>query len=286
MSNLKLFQSAARPVVDEAGVCSSDIPYHRRLQHAETVIQRFFVGKCKLSPAGLSHEALVRSINPGPDFASLLREEEAWCADGFGPELAPPSVQVEQAFRDYGLTELGAVVLARLIEWDNAFIHKGWRTPGGALTEKGIQAYGAGQWRPFRVASNGEASDTVTPSGVLLLPDVFELEYYSTGDIAHPLAILHHELKAHVLPLKAAEGLVPGREMELICVRLESEMLEELGLPQRRLNWGRDDGVLDHTLDERTERYYHGLVRYDENGTLVQVDPDSGRVLGPAKPKG
>jgi hypothetical protein len=62
------------------------------------------------------------------------------------------------------------------------------------------------------------------------------------------LLILHHEIKAHVLPLIEAEGLAPGREIELICVRLKSEMLRELGLPERKFNWGRDDGTLDYIL--------------------------------------
>lgn len=126
----------------------------------------------------------------------------------------------------------------------------------------------------------------MTPSGVLVLPDSFIRESYSTGDIADPLAIIHHELKAHVLPLKEAAGLVPGREMELICIRLESEMLQEQDLPARRLNWGRDDGTLDHTLHETSERYFHGLVRYDDyDRSLVEINPATESVIGLARVK-
>jgi hypothetical protein len=49
----------------------------------------------------------------------------------------------------------------------------------------------------------------------------------------YAIEILHFSLNG-----TEAEGLVPGREMELICARLESEMLHELGLTKRPLNWG------------------------------------------------
>ncbi len=255
----------------------------KRIHNLETVMQRFFVGCFDAAPAVLQQEALARSIGPGPDFARRLHEEQEFCEDGFGPQLDPPSSMIEQLFCDYAHTEPGAQVLARLLEWDDVFIRKGWREPGGALTADGISAYGAGLWRPFRVASSGDGADTVTPSGVLLLPDLFEQKRYSTGDIADPLAILHHELKAHVLPLNDAAGLAPGRELELLCVRMESEMLRELDLPERRLHWSRDRGGKDHTLDERNEFYYRGLVRPDESGRLVRVSPESGRILGAAR---
>lgn len=259
-----------------------DISPEQRERTVETVIRRFFVGKAV--PPNHGREAIARSINPGPDFMHRLTEEEELAEGGFGPELTAPSASVEAAFRAYAHTELGAVALARLIKWDNTFIEKKWRKPDGALTEAGIKAYGDGLWRPFRVASNGEESDTVTQSGAMVLPDNFpDEEFYSTGDVLNPLAILHHELMAHVLPLKAAEGLEPGREMELICIRFESEMLRELGLRERHLNWGKDDGTLDHTLHEPSEQYFEGLVRYNRKGELVEIDPETDTVIGPAK---
>lgn len=268
---------------DDEGITPDQITTEQRRKNVERVIRRFFVGKCKMQ--NLAREAIARSINPGPGFMDELEEEMVLAEGGFGPDLQAPSALVEAAFREYAQTDLGAVALARLLAWDDQFIEKGWREPGGAITEEGIMAYGEGKWRPFRVASNGTEADTVTPSGVLVLPDEFVQENYSTGDVSNPLAILHHEIKAHVLPMKEAEGLVPGREMELICIRLESEMLRELGLPERRLNWGRDDGTLDHTLHESSERYFYGLVCHDEFGTLVEVDPETGNVIGPARVK-
>ena len=265
---------------DDFGVVASDITYLQRLDNVEQVINRFFFGKASIE--NLERESIARSLNPGKDFPIRLEEEEILADDGFGVQLQTPSDLVEMAFRHYAQTELGAVALARLLEWDQQFINHGWREESGALTEAGISAYGDGLWRPFRVASNGDSPDTVTPSGALVLPDQFVQEYYSTGDISNPLAILHHEIKAHVLPLKEAKGLVPGREMELICIRLESEMLRELGLQERRLNWGKDDGTLDHTLHEASESYYHGLVRQDEAGVLVEVEPDTYNIVGPA----
>jgi len=71
--------------------------------------------------------------------------------------------------------------------------------------------------------------------------------------------------------------------MELICIRLESEMLREQSLPERTLNWGKDDGTLDHTLHESSEQYLQGLVRYDHDGTLIEVDPETDIIIGPAK---
>ena len=294
MSNLELndFKVYPSPIVltdrvisdyDDFGVRPEEVTPQQRKENVERVIQHFFVGKNYIE--NIEREAIARSINPGPDFVEKLLEAEDQADGGFGPELEAPSTMVEEAFVEYAQTELGAVALARLIEWDDRFIEIGWRETNGALTEAGIYAYGEGQWRPFRVASNGEDADTVTPSGALVLPDSFDEEYYSTGDVSNPLAILHHEIKAHVLPLKEAEGLVPGREMELICIRLESEMLRELGLPERQLNWGKDDGTLDHTLHESSERYFHGLVRYDEYGKLVEIDPETNRKIGLARVK-
>lgn len=268
---------------DDHGVNAADISSQQRNENVEQVIQRFFVGKNTI--ANLEYEALARNINPGPDFVTRLREEEELADGGFGPELVAPSIMIEDAFREYAQTQLGAVALARLITWDNRFIERGWRNIDGTLTEAGINAYGKGQWRPFRVASNGDGSDAVTPSGALVLPDQFHEKFYSTGDVSNPLAILHHEIKAHVLPLKEGKNLVPGREMELICIRLESEMLRELGLPERRLNWGKDDGTLDHTLHEPSEQYFHGLVRIDNNGRLIEIDPESERTIGSARTK-
>lgn len=282
-NNLGFPPSIGVSAYDDAGVKPEELSPQQRKENVELIIQRFFIGKNTLE--NLEREALARSINPGPDFSERLLEEEELADGGFGPELAAPSTMVEEAFREYAQTELGAVALARLREWDNQFIAMGWREPDGALTAEGIEAYGEGKWRPFRVASNGDDPDTVTPSGALVLPDMFHEEYYSTGDVSNPLAILHHEIKAHVLPLKEAEGLVPGREMELICIRLESEMLRELGLPERKLNWGKDDGTLDHTLHESSEQYFHGLVRHDDDGKLVEIDPETDRTIGPARAK-
>jgi len=283
MASIDVYPTIVVSAYDDEGVKPNDISKQQRENNVEVVIQRFFVAENKFE--NLEREALARSINAGADFFEQLAEQEQLAEGGFGPELIAPSSKVENAFREYAQTELGAVALSRLIAWDNQFIEKGWREPGGALTEAGITAYGEGQWRPFRVASSGYSADTVTPSGALVLPDMFDEEYYSTGDISNPLAMLHHEIKAHVLPLKEAEGLVPGREMELICVRLESEMLAELGLPERRLNWGMDDSTLNHTLEESSEQYFHGLVRYDEDGSLVEIDPESDQVIGLAKAK-
>ncbi len=268
---------------DDFGVKSTELSYRQRKANVEIVIKRFFVKKHMIDNhmgEALKRELIARSVNSGLDFDERLLEAEELADGGFGPELSAPSNKVEDAFRKYGQTELGAVVLARLIEWDNQYINMGWREIDGTLTEEGIRSYGQGKWRPFRVASNGMGSDAVTPSGMLVLPDDFHEEYYSTGDISHPFAILHHEIKAHVLPLKEAEGLVPGRKMELICVRLESEMLWELGLPGRQLNWGMDDGTLDHTLHEPDGKYYHGLVRYNGDGLLIEIDPESGCTIG------
>jgi len=268
---------------DDEGIKPDNISIKQRKDNVELIIQRFFVGKNNIK--NIEREAIARNINPGQGFVKRLQDEEDFLCGGFSPELMAPSKMVEDAFRDYALTELGAVALARLITWDNQFIERGWRMPDGSLTEKGIHAYGENKWRPFRVCSNGEDSDAVTPSGALILPDMFNEEYYSTGDVSNPLAIIHHEIKAHVLPLKEGEGLVPGREMELICIRLESEMLRELGLPDRKLNWGLDDGTLNHTLHESSEQYYHGLVRYADSGKLVEVDPQTEQIIGIARIK-
>ena len=265
---------------DDFGVRPEQLGRDERSENAVLAMHRFFVGKASIDD--LDHEALVRSVNPGPGFELRLNDAAFLAEGGFGPELNAPSAKVEAAFLEYAQTELGAVAVARLLAWDGQYIRAGWREPGGALTEAGIQAYGEGRWRPFGVASSGTEPDTVRPSGLLVVPDELERGFYSTGDIEDPFAVLHHEIKAHVLPLKEAAGLVPGLEMELICVRLESEVLMELGLPQRRLNWGRDDGFRNHTLHERHERYYQGLVRYEGND-LVEVDPERGTVLGEAR---
>jgi len=280
-NNFIVHQSVIFSDYDDYGVSPDKLSRQQRSENVEKVMQRFFVGQ--ITNDNLGREAITRSVNPGPYFAKNLLEAEDQAEGGFGPELIAPSKMVEDAFLEYAQTELGAVALARLIEWDNRYIEKGWRNEDGALTEAGINAYGEGQWRPFRVASNGDDADTVTPSGALVLPDMFDEEFYSTGDVSNPLAILHHEIKAHVLPLKEAEGLVPGREMELICIRLESEMLRELGLPDRKLNWGKDDGTLDHTLHEASEQYFHGLVRCGSHGELVEIDPETERTIGPAR---
>lgn len=272
-NNLIPFVSA----YDDEGVRSIDISAQQRIDNVEQIIRRFFVGYGQ--HGNMAREALIRSISAGPGFELSLLDEEAMGGVEFASELMEPSDMVERAFCEYARSELGAVALARLLAWDDHFIEKGWRDKYGALTEAGITAYGKGLWRPFRVASNGNGSDAVTPSGALLLPDLFCEGNYSTGDLSNPLAIIHHELKAHVLPLKEGKGLAPGRKMELICIRLESEMLNELGLPGRRLNWGMDDGTIDHTLHEASERYYHGLVRYDHAGNLVEVDPDTKRTI-------
>lgn len=266
---------------DDFGYVATKISQQQRQENSERVIQRFVVGKASQHNHQL--EDVARSINPAMDFSAQLADALVLAEDDFGPRLLSPSTLVEQAVRDYGETELGAVVLARLLDWDDQFIARGWRESNGALNESGIMAYGAGQWRPFRIASNGTGPDTVSPSGVLLLPDDFVIENYSTGDICHPLAMLHHEIKGHVLPLKEGAGLEPGREMELICVRLESEMLRELDLPPRTLNWGRDDGTLDHTLHEASEYYYHGLVMHDGEGGLIEIQPHTGEFIGAAR---
>jgi len=282
-SNTVSRRSVIVSAYDDEGVLSSAISQQQRIDNVELIIERFFIGKN--SRENIEREAIARNINPGCDFHTKLLEQEKLAEGGFGPEFHAPSSMVEEAFRAYALTELGAVALARLIDWDNHFIELGWRLRDGSLTDEGINAYGENKWRPFRVVNNGVGADAVTPSGALLLPEDFLQEFYTTGDISNPLAILHHEIKAHVLPLREGKGLVPGREMELICVRLESEMLGELGLPERKLNWGLDDGTLDHTLHEPSEKYFHGLVR-DDSGTLVEVNPETEDVIGLARLKG
>ena len=266
---------------DDGSVVPRKISQQQRAENADVVIQRFFVDEC--NDETLTREALIRNINPGPDFYARFQEQEQLADGGFGPELAAPSALVVDSFRVYAQTDLGAVALARLLEWDDQYIALGWRTNSGTLTESGIHAYAQGKWRPFRVASCADGPDRVTPSGALLLPDRFIQEWYSTGDIAHPLAVLHHELKAHVLPMREARGLVHGRAMALICLGLESEMLSELDLPVRRLEWGRDDSTLDQTLYEPTEQMFHGLVRCDDAGELVEINPDNDVVIGKAR---
>ncbi len=284
MSKLKVdrLNRALGIEIPEAGLTT--ILRIKRAEIVELVIRRHFVGKNYKCEVSLKREAIARTLYPGPDFTQALSDELEIAEGGFGAELVSPSANVEAAFRAYAQTELGAVALERLIALDEIHIKQDWREEDGTITLAGIEAYGAGQWRPFRVASNGEDSDAVTPSGALVLPDQFtEGEFYSTGDIANPLAILHHELMAHVLPLIEAEGLEPGREMELICIRFESEMLRELGLPERALNWGKDDGTLDHTLHEPSEQYYRGLVQLNDRGELVEIDPDTNKVIGLAR---
>jgi len=263
---------------DDFGIFPSDISHCQRKDNADCVIDRFFAGNS--DHTRLEIESIARYINPGANFFANLQEDMQQTEDGFCPPLMPPSLLVENALREYSLTDLGAVALARLIRWDNQFIDKGWRKKNGDLTDLGILAYGAGYWRPLRVASSGTEPDNVTPSGVMMLPDDFQQEFYSTGDIAHPFAILHHELKAHVLPLKEGIGLKPGPKMEFICVQLESEVLREISLPERTLNWGKDGGTLDRTLSVSNKRYYNGLVRNGENGELVEINPVSKTIIG------
>jgi hypothetical protein len=268
------------------GVKPGAISHQQREDNIELVIERYFVGNGtgkRAASDNLLYEAIVRSIIPDDDFSEQLAEVEEQAEGGFGPQLIAPSTMVEDVLREYGYTDLGAVALARLIAWDNLYIERGWRESNGALTDEGIHAYGKGLWRPFRVASYGDGQDVVTPSGLLLLPDLFEEEYCSTGDLSSPMAVLHHEIKAHILPLKEGKGLEHGREMALICMRLESEMLRELGLPERRLEWGLDDGPLNQTLHEASEQFYHGLVRFDDSAQLVEIDPLTECVVGRAR---
>jgi len=252
----------------------------RRATNVEAVIERHFAGKNPAQCLGLAREAIARSTSPGPDYLLRLEENEELTEGGFEPQLLSPSLSVEGAFREYGQTELGAVAIEGILAKDDKYISKGWRTHDGTLTHEGIKAFGAGHWRPFRVASNGEESDVVTTSGVLLLPDDFTQEVYSTGDIAHPLAVLHHEIMAHILPSKEAKELEPGLEMELICIRFESDMLRQLGLTERKLNWGQDDGIRNQTLYEPGEQYYNGLVIESNDRSLVEIDPDTQKIIG------
>lgn len=283
MHNFYVKSTGLQSAYDDGGLVPKQFSNQHREDNTLVVIQRFFADQSRIK--NLEREAMIRDINPGNEFQIDLKEAEAVAEDGFGPDLHAPSKAVFDAFIEYGQTDLGAVALARLIAWDDRFINNGWRKPDGTITEDGFSAYGMGRWRPFRVASSGTASDTVTQSGALVLPDEFEEELYSTGDVAHPLAIIHHEIKAHVLPLKEARGLKPGRKMELICIRLESEMLDAIHKPKRRLNWGKDDGTTDHTLYEVTEQYYYGLVHRDKHHNLLQIDPESQTVIGPARIK-
>jgi len=287
MINTKLKSLARRPATVsnffDFGVTPCAMSYHQRQDNVERVIERFFAGNIDRSL--LQREALARYVCPGENFSREWRENQDMAQDGFGYDLLPPSSLVEQAFRDYGQTDLGAVAIARLLRWDDQYIDLGWRFRNGALSEKGIHAYGAGYWRPFRVASNGDEHDSVTPSGAMLLPDVFNCDYYSTGDIAHPFAIIHHELKAHVLPLMEGRGLQPGHKMQLICIGLESELLREIDLPERQLHWGKDGGTLDHTLNVGNQRYYHGLVQRSDDGDFIEIDALTGQSKGPAVEK-
>ncbi|VAW82299.1 hypothetical protein MNBD_GAMMA12-3116 [hydrothermal vent metagenome] len=253
-----------------------------RAQKVNTVIRRHFAGDDKSQLQSLNREAVARITGPGPDYLLRLAENEEFDEGGFGVELCAPSMSVVVAFQEYGQTELGSVTIEKILQEDEKNIVKGWRKINGELTRQGIEAYGAGLWRPFRVASNGEEPDIVTASGVLLLPDDFIQEIYSTGDIAHPLAVLHHELMAHVLPLNATETMDPGLAMELICIRYESEMLRELGIAERKLNWGQDDGIRNQTLHEPSEQYYEGLVIENSNRVLVEINPETCEVVGPA----
>jgi len=265
------------------GVMPYSISRQLRKDNSDSVIQRFFAGSIESN--ALQREAIARFVCPGPNYQQRLRDETDMCDGGFGPTLLPPTALVERAFREYGQTDLGAVTLSRLLAWDDQFIRLGWRKKNGTLSEKGIAAFGAGLWRPFRIASHGLHADTVTPSGVLLLPDNFIDDVYSTGDIAHRHAILHHELKAHVLPIKEGAGLQPGRAMQLICIRLESEALKEISLPERRLHWDKDGGIHNHTLNVDDELYYHGLARHTKDGKLMEVDPQSDAIIRPAVAK-
>jgi len=127
----------------DEGITANKFTFLQRIDNVEQVINRYFVGKN--NDLYLSREAIARSLNPSDDFQERLREESALAEGGFGPELLAPSIMVEDVFYQYALTELGAVALARLIAWDNQFIDLGWRKRDGALTNKGILAYGEGR---------------------------------------------------------------------------------------------------------------------------------------------
>ena len=248
---------------------------------AQLVIQRHFAAYNPQNSEALEHEAIARSIPPSPDFSERLAEAEELADGGFGPVLDRPSACVEAAFLAYAQTELGAETLQLVLATDEVEIEKGWREVNGALTSAGIKAYGAGEWRPFRVANGGTETDTVTPSGVLLVPEVFpESECYATGEKINPIAVLHHELKAHILPQK--EAVADGRDEEMLCIRYESDMLRELGLPERTLNWGKEFGTRNQTLHTTSGQYYKGLVHYSESGDLIEVDPVTHDLIGPA----
>lgn len=247
----------------------------------DLLIERHFVTPADAISPRFARELVMRTLSPSTDFHAEFQEELAWSEGIFCPKLEAPSSLVESIFRAYARTELGFAALSRILATDEFEIQQGWRRSSGYITDAGIAAYGAGQWRPFRVASAGDGLDTVTPSGVLLLPDVFPAaEYYATGDTMNPLAMLHHEIMAHVLPQK--EAVAAGREAELLCISYENEMLHALGLPKRRLNWGLERGTLNRTLHVATGHYYQGLVRFNEHGTLVEVDPDSDEIIGDA----
>jgi len=262
------------------GVLASSYTAQQRCDLAERVIDRFFVTTENIQL--YEHEFIARFVCPGGDFHQRYDEELELCEGGFAQRFEAPSQLVENAFRDYAQTELGAVALARLLRWDDQFVERGWRKHNGLLSEKGIMAYGAGLWRPFRVASHGAEADTVTTSGMMMLPDDFRQDRYSTGDIAHPFAIIHHELKAHVLPMLEAAGLQPGHKMQLICLNLESEALNEIDLPGRSLHWGKDGGTRNQTLALENEHYYRGLVQFDSQGEMQEIDPCTKQVKGPA----
>ncbi len=50
-------------------------------------------------------------------------------------------------------------------------------------------------------------------------------------------------------------------------------------------DWGKDDGTLDHTLHESSEKYFYGLVRYDTDRRLVEIDPENDCTIGLARVK-
>lgn len=260
--------------------CNSTLAQQRE-SIVQLVIQRHFAGYYPHNSEALEREAIARSIPPGPDFYKKLKEAEELADGGFGPELDRPSACVETVFRAYAQTGLGAETLQLVLATDEVEIDNGWRDADGTLTPAGINAYGAGEWRPFRVANGGTETDTVTPSGVLLIPEIFpEAKTYATGEIINPIAVLHHELKAHVLPQK--EAVAAGRDEEMLCIRYESDMLRELGLPERTLNWGMEFANRNQTLHTPTGQYYQGLVHYNKSGDLIEVDPISHVMIGPA----
>lgn len=257
-----------------------------RAENAELVIQRHFIGKSQPDQEKLARDAIARGLTPGIDLIPGLG------ADGFDPvasgrRLQAPSANVEEKFRAFSQTNLGADALEQILANDDLAIANRWMKSDGTITELGIRAYGRGEWRPFRVANSQGAPASVTASGVLMLPDKFPLrDEYPTGGIVHPSAVLYHEIKAHVLPQKASDA-IGNWASELRGIAFENEMLRELGLPERPpLYWGGQAGLGDETIYGPTMMRYKGTVRFDKNGNLIQVNPKTLAPVGPAIPLG